>query len=99
MQQFTKYEIRNDIEVRVVGKEILFCRTMSNTAPAYLEGFQRIVISVDEISGSDDIRHFVSDHKDLTASPELPEFEIHPYMTGEDVSKVTFISIAIYSNQ
>ncbi len=59
---------------------------MSNTAPAYLEGFQRIVISVDEISGPDDIKHFVSDHKDLTANPEVPEFERHPYMTGEAVS-------------
>ena len=63
-----------------------FHRTMSNTAPAYLEGFQRIVISVDEISGPDDIKHFVSDHKDLTVSPEVPEFERHPYMTGEAVS-------------
>ena len=62
------------------------CRTMSNTAPAYLEGFQRIVISVDEISGPDDIKHFVSDNKDLTVNPEVPEFERHPYMTGEAVS-------------
>ena len=59
---------------------------MSNTAPAYLEGFQRIVISVDEISGQDDIKHFVSDHKDLTASPEVPQFERHPYLMGEAVS-------------
>ena len=59
---------------------------MSNTAPAYLESFQRIVMSVDEISGPDDIKHFVSDHKELTVSPELPVFERHPHMTGEAVS-------------
>lgn len=59
---------------------------MSNTAPAYLEGFQRIVMSVDEISGPDDIKHFVNDHKDLTVSPTLPEFERHPFITGEAVS-------------
>ena len=59
---------------------------MSNTAPAYLEGFQRIVISVDEISGPEDIKHFVSDHKELTVNPDAPEFERHPYMTGEAVS-------------
>ena len=65
---------------------IYFYRTMSNTAPAYLEGFQRIVISVDEISGPEDIKHFVSDHKELTVNPDAPEFERHPYMTGEAVS-------------
>lgn len=59
---------------------------MSNTAPAYLEGFQRIVISIDEISGPDDIKHFVCDHKELTVSPDAPGFERHPYMTGEAVS-------------
>ena len=59
---------------------------MSNTAPAYLEGFQRIVISVDEISGPDDIKHFVGDHKELTVNPELPVFERHPSMMEEAVS-------------
>ena len=69
--------------------DLCLCRTMSNTAPAYLESFQRIVISVDEISGPDDIKHFVGDHKDLTSSPEFPVFERHPYMTGEAVRLCT----------
>ena len=68
---------------------------MSNTAPAYLESFQRIVISVDEISGPDDIKHFVDDRKDLTASLELPVFERHPYMTGEAVSCVLYYPGAV----
>ena len=69
---------------------------MSNTAPAYLEGFQRIVMSVDEINGQDDVKHFVSDHRDLTADPKLPEFERHPYRTGEAVSVCVCVCVFMH---
>ena len=56
---------------------VCICRTLSNTAPAYLESMQRIVLSVDEINGEEDVDNFVSSFPGLHKSPEVPHLELH----------------------
>ena len=52
-------------------------RTLSNTVPAYLEGMQQIVLSVDEIDAASDIESFVALHSELKDPPVLPDLERH----------------------
>ena len=52
-------------------------RTLSNTVPAYLEGMQQIVLSVDEINAASDIESFVALHSELKDPPVLPDLERH----------------------
>ena len=56
----------------------MYYRTLSNTAPAYLEGMQRIVLSVNEIDGTKDISNFVSDNVQLQSEFCVPSIEFHP---------------------
>ena len=59
---------------------LFVCRVLSNMAPAYLEGMQRIFLSVDKIDGSKDVDSFVSQHEELVAvSPPLP-MEKHDFV-------------------
>lgn len=48
---------------------------------------QRIVISVDQISGDNDIDAFVQQHMSLMQPAGVPEFEVHPIAAAID-SKV-----------
>uniref|UniRef100_A0A1X7TTK0 Uncharacterized protein n=1 Tax=Amphimedon queenslandica TaxID=400682 RepID=A0A1X7TTK0_AMPQE len=54
-----------------------FARTLSNTAPAYLECMQRIVFSIDKVDGSTDIECFVMEHEKLLEEPLIPTLELH----------------------
>lgn len=64
--------------VQTVAKSLQeFARTLSNTAPAYLESMQHIVFSVDEISGLEDIENFVSSYPNLHQPPPIPQLELH----------------------
>lgn len=54
------------------------CRTLSNTAPSYLEAMQRILISMDEIDSHSDVESFVQLHTSLMHKHEVPPFEKHP---------------------
>ncbi|XP_019852579.1 PREDICTED: uncharacterized protein LOC109582354 isoform X1 [Amphimedon queenslandica] len=54
-----------------------FAKTLSNTAPAYLECMQRIVFSIDKVDGSTDIECFVMEHERLLEEPVIPTLELH----------------------
>lgn len=57
-----------------------FLRVLSNTAPAYLEGMQRIYISVDKIDGASDIDFFINEHSELLGAPQPPQLEKHCFV-------------------
>lgn len=86
LQEFAKLVFHNIIKLisfhslsfPLVSLSHLLChRTLSNTAPVYLESMQRIVMSVDNIDGSSDIESFVNEYPHLHQLPPLPELELH----------------------
>lgn len=58
-----------------------FSRTLSNTAPVYLESMKKIILSIDEIDASSDIESFVSSQTQLTEKLVPPVFEQHQAAT------------------
>lgn len=57
-----------------------FLRVLSNTAPVYLEGVQRIYLSVDTIDGVSDIDFFVNEHSEFHTAPQPPQLEKHSFV-------------------
>ncbi len=57
------------------------CRNLSNTAPVYLEGMSKIVLSIDEIDASSDIDSFVESQAQLLEKLTPPAFEQHQAAT------------------
>ena len=49
-------------------------------APAYLEGMQRIFLSVDKVDGSKDVDSFVSQHEELVAVSSPPPMEKYGFV-------------------
>ena len=64
----------------------LFFRSLSNTAPAYLESMQRLMMCVDEIDGLRDINTFAESHPELLQPHDDLPLELCKYKLSKDVS-------------
>ena len=78
LQEFAKY---NDYLNNYSKHDLPPPRNLSNTAPAYLEAMQRIVISINEIDSGCDIKSFVDRHGELMQQSGVPAIEKHPVST------------------
>ncbi|CAI8051179.1 hypothetical protein GBAR_LOCUS28035, partial [Geodia barretti] len=76
-----KHEEREVRRVNALKEALLnFTKTLSNTAPVYLEGMQRIQMSVEKIDAVSDIKWFVNEHTSFQMTPQPPQLEKHSFV-------------------